>query len=278
MEKKNNNLVIILMGIIIVILAVLCVLFATNTITFNNGKNEIHSDSNLNNEDNFEYNVNDYIVVEKEKFEHDGFEVFKISFKNLDSNLTQAFLNKQDEMIKDAHYNDQNYGSVGFGVTYEKTNHLLYQINNNILTVYYETESGASDAFPLEECILTNVINIDLKNHKLLTNKEILEMGNGSFENIANEEYEKTLKFLSEDNTHGFISTNNKVVHYEEFKNNKDNYLNQITNNLESVINSYIQDGVVKYEYDPLLLPLTYQNGSPNDCIPHKTVIVGKIK
>ena len=34
MEKKNNGIVIILMGVIIVILAVLCILFATNTITF----------------------------------------------------------------------------------------------------------------------------------------------------------------------------------------------------------------------------------------------------
>ena len=35
MEKKNNKGIIILIGVIIIILAVLCVLFATNTITFN---------------------------------------------------------------------------------------------------------------------------------------------------------------------------------------------------------------------------------------------------
>lgn len=47
MEKKNNNgVVIMLMGVIIVILAVLCVLFATDTITFNKNIN----DSNLTNE------------------------------------------------------------------------------------------------------------------------------------------------------------------------------------------------------------------------------------
>lgn len=59
MEKKNNNLVIILMGVIIIILAVLCVLFATDTIKFSKTEsNDINkqdkeistNDDNLNNE------------------------------------------------------------------------------------------------------------------------------------------------------------------------------------------------------------------------------------
>ena len=45
MEKKNNKGIIILMGVIILILVVLCILFATNTITFNHKeiKNEIEN-------------------------------------------------------------------------------------------------------------------------------------------------------------------------------------------------------------------------------------------
>ena len=48
MEKKNNGIVIILMGVIIVILAVLCILFATNTIAFNHKeiKNEVQNQEN----------------------------------------------------------------------------------------------------------------------------------------------------------------------------------------------------------------------------------------
>lgn len=42
MEKKNNGIVIILMGVIIVILAVLCILFATNTITFNHNEQDTY--------------------------------------------------------------------------------------------------------------------------------------------------------------------------------------------------------------------------------------------
>ena len=39
MEKKNNRGIIILMGVIIGVLLVLCVLFATDTITFNKKNN-----------------------------------------------------------------------------------------------------------------------------------------------------------------------------------------------------------------------------------------------
>ena len=54
MEKKNNKIIIILMGVIIIILAVLCVLFATNTITFNHQKikNEIENQENTSTKEN----------------------------------------------------------------------------------------------------------------------------------------------------------------------------------------------------------------------------------
>ena len=54
MEKKSNKGIIILMSIIIVILAVLCVLFATNTITFNHKeiKNEIENQENTSTKEN----------------------------------------------------------------------------------------------------------------------------------------------------------------------------------------------------------------------------------
>ena len=54
MEKKNNKIVIILMGVIILILVVLCILFATNTITFNHKeiKNEIENQKNTSTKEN----------------------------------------------------------------------------------------------------------------------------------------------------------------------------------------------------------------------------------
>ena len=49
MEKKNNKIVIILMGVIILILAVLCVLFAMNKISINEQSNTEDSNATNNN-------------------------------------------------------------------------------------------------------------------------------------------------------------------------------------------------------------------------------------
>ena len=57
MENKNNKIIIVIMGVIIIILAILCILFATNTITFNTKVNS-NTKENLNNKSN---NNNDNI-------------------------------------------------------------------------------------------------------------------------------------------------------------------------------------------------------------------------
>lgn len=57
MEKKNNSLVIILMGVIIVILAVLCVLFATGTIALKSNE----SNNEVNNQEIEEQNENNVV-------------------------------------------------------------------------------------------------------------------------------------------------------------------------------------------------------------------------
>lgn len=69
MKKKNNSLIIILMGIIIVILAVLCVLFATGTIDLNSkeSSNEVSNqkDENKDNSDDMTCNYTSEIIEEK---------------------------------------------------------------------------------------------------------------------------------------------------------------------------------------------------------------------
>ena len=70
MEKRNNNIVIILMGVIIIILAVLCVLFATNTITFNHKeiKNEKENQENTSvKEDKEKVSNNISVIFSEEK-------------------------------------------------------------------------------------------------------------------------------------------------------------------------------------------------------------------
>ncbi|MEE3343824.1 MAG: hypothetical protein VZS44_07030 [Bacilli bacterium] len=60
--EKNNNLVIIIMGVIIVILTVLCILFATGTISLNN--NKCHIADNVNGKESEEKNDGDQLYKE----------------------------------------------------------------------------------------------------------------------------------------------------------------------------------------------------------------------
>lgn len=89
MEKKNNNLVIILMGVIIVILAVLCILFATDTITLNTKDNEVSNSNNTITEDN---NKNDEQPQEKKDYSryigswHNDETQNEITIKNITDN------------------------------------------------------------------------------------------------------------------------------------------------------------------------------------------------
>lgn len=284
MEKngKEKNGLVILLIVIIVVLLVMCGLFATGTIGIKFNDTNKDTDTNIvdKNEDNdkieSKYDVNNYIIVEEEQFEHDDFDVKKINFKNLDSNLTQKFLEKQEDSIEQAHNYDLNYENIDWGKTYTKTNKLFYQINDSILTVYYEMEFGASYAYT--GCVIFDTLNIDLDNNKLLSNEEVLKLANGSFEEIANEEYERELKFLKEDTERYFMNWEQEKINYEKFKNSKDNYISLILGKLENVINAYIEDDTVKYEYIPISLSTTYMQVGKGGCFAYDTVIIGKIK
>ena len=69
MEKKNNKIIIILMGVIIGVLLVLCVLFATDTITFNKKNNTISNEDATTTTDTSDINqtISDKITGENVK-------------------------------------------------------------------------------------------------------------------------------------------------------------------------------------------------------------------
>ena len=104
MEKKNNSLVIILMGVIIVILAVLCVLFATDTISFK-------SDSvNNNNQSNGDY-------IENSNNENNDSEVSSTDIQT-NSSWTSALLSRH---ILEAKVTRLRSKDLGDSVDYNKT-------------------------------------------------------------------------------------------------------------------------------------------------------------
>ena len=128
MENKNNNnnnLVIILMGIIIVILAVLCVLFATNTITFNKQVPNNSTENNVEVEENFDEILKNLVInnlrqlvwsdygnygcsynEDKTYYEHGVFAATQIGYYRCDDikTIEEYISNVKDKLIKDGNY------------------------------------------------------------------------------------------------------------------------------------------------------------------------------
>ena len=136
MEKKNNSLVIILMGVIIVILAVLCVLFATDTISFK-------SDSvNNNNQSNGDY-------IENSNNENNDSEVSSTDIQT-NSSWTSALLSRH---ILEAKVTRLRSKDLGDSVDYNKTitismdevKSILSVLENNKLTKTWSQGRGGPD-------------------------------------------------------------------------------------------------------------------------------------
>ena len=106
MEKKNNGLVIILMGIIIVILIALCILFATNTITFNHKeiKNEIENQKNTN-----ELNNEESILSEEQA---------KTVLKNIVENSTVRHIYDNPGLTYCNNSEEKQYSEEELGLNY----------------------------------------------------------------------------------------------------------------------------------------------------------------
>lgn len=274
-EEKGKNIIIILLVVIIVMLLALCVLFATGTISFssktlnNNTENNENTETEVvdNNEipESFSKNASDYVELVSDKI--DGHTFNKISFKNLDNSLTQSFLDEQDIML--GHI--QSFGE--YNLTDGNT---WFQVNGNILSVYYEIL--VSDEMGEQPHIV--VTNIDLKNKKVLSDREVLALANGGFDQIALENYNELLPVIEkcekvENNCH-VLARGGGFITLKDYTENKDKYINNIINGLDDVIFCYIKDGIVKYDYQKVLLDnLFYINGK-GGAFPYLTEEVGK--
>ena len=290
MEKeKNNRGVIILLTVIIVILAVLCILFATDTISLkSNTTNNKESVSENNTNNNVSFRVEDYVAIEKVNIGDKITNVEKVIFKNLDSSLTQKFTEEQTKLIdsaksnydyfenkfKNENHNISDY--YGNGKEYLSETNIKYQINKSILTVHYklanENEIGRDDSII--------VTNIDLINKKILTNEEILKLGNLSFNDIAVREYERLLESCDEKTNlnYCYFDKNDKETTKEELQQNKDIFIKNIESNLENIIKAYIQDEKIKYDYEAARLAIINQTLHIGGPFNYTTIEVGDYK
>lgn len=241
--------------------------------------------NNVNNNQKVSYDASDYITVEEADFgfETDRLRVEKVVFKNLDVSIVNDFVEEQNKLINNAVNNYNYWASFNFeGMSSEEgviaSSDIWYQINNNILTIYYNMHS--EDA--IGECDEIAVINIDLESKKLVTNEELLKLAGINFEDIAEEHYNKTLdtvKKCNQDNS--FCRVQDKdynIVKYEDFVRDKDIYIDMIVDGLDKAIDCYIEDGEIKYTYKRYAIDILYLGVGKGGCFDYITIEVGDYK
>lgn len=280
-KELFKNIVIVILSVIVVSLSVALVLIYINmnnkfldengnvTNVVDNNKNEVIS-----------YRVEDYITIEKVDLGSDGINLEKVSFKNLDSSLVEDFVEEQTELLETAKSTLNYYNGNNFSIAtqYVAISDIWYQINKDILTVYYkmtiESEIGT--------CERVIIVNINLKDKKIVTNEELLVLGNTNFHEIALENYNHTLESVKKCNdptNHcGVPGKDGKLLKFEEYSSNKDKYVNIIESGLDDVISTYIQDGVIKYHYYGYSIDLLYLSVAKGGCFPYHVVELGEYK
>ena len=282
-KKSNGTLIGILIGIIIMLLVGVA-LYTTGNINFKESTKDTTKESNT-------YKVEDYVTKEKVNIGDETINVERVVFKNLDSTLTQKYLEEQAKLIATAETTYDYFTSrykkeelsgyyIEGGQNLAKSN-IWYQINKDILTVHYELER-------VEEIgteTLLAVTNINLKSKKVMTNEELLKLGNSSFNDIATKEYERVLEECTKDvNGKGFCYYDGKnrdtyiEVTFEEHKNNKEKFISNIESKLDEIIKVYIQDGKIKYDYTLLSIRLVNEAIGTGGPFPHTVVEVGEYK
>ena len=265
--KKKNILIAVLILVIVILISYICYdKFYLDKRLLNDNNIVENNNSIDNNDNNSIYNVDDYVSISSVELNDENKKIKKVSFNNIDNNLVEEFLLKQDDFIEQAKNNEG-----------ESKSDIWYQMNGNILSVYYKLSIYTYFCLDFSSQIV--VINIDLSNMKVLSNNVLLKLGNVSLNDIAIESYNRILSDVERCANSDCIIVDKEMskIELDNYKNNKNEIINIIERGVDSRVYSYIQDGVIKYDYIPMYIDALYVNvksGCPN----FVTVSVGIFK
>ena len=212
------------------------------------------------------YNVKDYIETTPIIFSnysdvYSCINVSKITFKNLDSDLTKTFENEEAELIDyinkyyDELKKEEDYTSNNTVTTLIKT-----QVNSTVLSVFYEMDFNIQNIN--RSYVLT--LNIDLKTNKILTTEDLLL------------KYSYTKEYISEKlfNDDIMINANEIVVDKNtnisltknDIEKKKNEYVKRITDDFNNIIKVYIENNSLVLVYNKKdLNDLFFENNYINE-------------
>ena len=187
-------------------------------------------------------NSNSTVVFDNYYDVYNSINVDKVTFKNIDKELLNDFLIKQDEIIGyiDGYYNQmimyEDYIPVSTVSSSVKA-----QINGAILSVCYRVN------FNLDENVFNDsfksyvfAINIDLRTNKVLTKEDLLSKYNYSKSYIADKLFNDDV--LIEKNEVVIDRNTNISLTRNDVKRKKEIYVNRIVFEFNNIIEIYIEN------------------------------------
>lgn len=161
------------------------------------------------------YKVSDYVDT-------DGNYVY---LKNIDKEIINTFINKQKEVLKNNVIDMSVTKGIYKDILSIKISYVLYGELSNY------------------EDVIT--INIDLKNNKVLSNDDMIDMVKGSYKDIATDIFNEYIKINN--NREVVDAITEEKLSSSAFNNNSEKYIIRIREKLPEVMNIYIENNEVYY-------------------------------
>ncbi len=201
------------------------------------------------------YNASDYVEVVPVNFGnysdvYSSIDVSKIKFKNLDSNIVNAFLTSEEELIDyvSGYYSEtkstSNYRPVSTASSSYKA-----LVTGAVLSVLYRIDFTLDEnIFPDQNRTYLLAINIDLGTNRLLTTDDLLTKYNYSKKYIAEKLYEEDIlisngQIVIDKNTNISLTKN-------DIARKKNEYIERIISDFDNIITMYIENNSLVLSYD----------------------------
>lgn len=164
------------------------------------------------------YKITDYVDVKGDM----------VHLKNINEDIINDFISSQENIT-----NSNNIISVD----------ITKGLYNGMLSVMISyTLSDDSNTY---EEVLT--LNIDLKNDKVLSNEELLDIVNTGYKNIATDIFNENIKLANDSNKIVIDAVSDEEMTVGDFNKKSEKYIIRIREKLPEIIKLYIEDNKVYY-------------------------------
>lgn len=200
------------------------------------------------------YNIKDYVETTPVLFSdyndtYTSINVSRVNIKNIDNNITGAFLEREEELINYIGAYRQEMVREGYTPSSSVTSNIKMQINGTILSIYYELD------FVLDSNIFDNnikkyfiSINIDLNTNRVLSNDDLLSKYDYTREYLSQKIFEEDV--LISDNQVVIDKNTNISLTKSDIEKKKSEYTSRIVNEFDNLIVLYIEDKSLAMVYD----------------------------